>query len=322
MASADNYAMTRESLREELMANASILTMFTNSFFKTILSPVILLFISYLFFKKRKKIPISAIDVITLCGFIILLFVGSRTVMLNAFILSAFFYYSCYRDKITIKRLLSFGTVILLIIILVFPAVNLYRSSRMKVHAQYQGNLSFLNSMKEVFGLTASSYSLDMDDNNINARSVNVLQVFILSFDNDYIGDGELSKAAISFSLPKILFPNKSYKGSQILIEEELGVYTDIADSYLLFAKMDYGFIGFFVCILLFLMLLSIWDIYMKGTLLIFNDIYLKSYFIVMAINLCYYVEKSVDEILPQLLYSILYLLLYYGAIKLYKAIM
>lgn len=295
-----SYTDIRESLADNKNYQGSVALTIFNYLNSVIFS--ILIFDILKIKKLRKKIPI--IYWIILANFLTISMLSSRTSFLGKLIFVALVYYSLERLSFKWKNALKLFIVLFLVIGIVFPLVNIYRNS-VRILGAEATNKNLIENFGFILNTTINNYSeMNKESSNaVGSRSVYVFQAFSSAFIiNDEPELGNLSSNAISFSTPHFIYPGKSITGSQLIIEKKLKVYTDIADSFLLFNKLEWGTLGAFICVLFFIFHFICWDLLLKIGISVLKNKILFFFPLISVFAICHDVELSPDTSIANLI--------------------
>lgn len=226
---------------------------------------------------------------------LILLFLQiSRTYIFEAFIIILLIVYSTYKKHIKLKHYIKASIGILLIVGLIFPFVTAFRKA--KKNAIINQQESIVKIINETFEIISNGNMEEKGIDNKGTRSWGAYQNLVLSSFYPYEGNGKLTLEAISFGIPKIIYPQKSQFGSQGIIEKELKIYTDLTDSILLFSQMENRTIGFLYANFIFICLLLFWEKLKKIFFKVLKCNIITPLFFIEAIFLTSRIETSPDQ--------------------------
>lgn len=184
---------------------------------------------------------------------VILLFMPRRT-FLFYLIQLVIILYSTHRTIFTIRNFLLGCLFSTFLITIYFPFYNIMRFSVGRFDIENP-----VSSIIEIIEDTRKEFKTKKDDaqSMSDGRSLNLYYALyrIIKFDESP-SYGRLLISAIDHALPKIINPNKG-EGTEKILEKKMNLSTDQADSLLLFAYGDFGFIfGTFYSLLLYLLLI------------------------------------------------------------------
>lgn len=295
--------------RTYLMKNQTIMGIFLKSSSSTIrlyltyLIPCILVKYRMMGEKISKKWMLLGIMMVFFC------LQGSRTYFLEGVVVAIFVIYSVYRLQITSTQITKGLLALVLVIGVIFPFMSGLRS--FKKSQMVNKNASpielMFSSLDEV---TKGNVNIKKADNR-STRSINVYQIFARATSYKSNFNGELSLAALSHSMPKMFFPNKSKDGSQEIIEKTIGNNVDVADSVLLHFQLENQSFGFFLSLLFFLFLIKIYDKLREIVWYRTGDIFLLPLFVAAIFPWLDRCEIGVDAFLSGLINFILLLFVF-----------
>jgi hypothetical protein len=255
---------------------------------------------------KASNIKVSKLYWIILAGYILLQMIGSRTGFFGNIIFLAFIYYSLNRSNFKWKSVLKIGLILTISIIFIFPAVNIYRNS-VRILGVKAVNNGILENLDILVSESINNYHQMSNEAQkaVSTRSVGVFQAFALAIIKDTEPRlGVLTLNSISIAIPKVIYPLKSTTGSQLIIEKELGVNSDTADSLLLFSKMEWGNLGAIFCLLMYLFLFIFWDFLNRLFIKIFKHDHLLIFSLISVFGISQYIEMSPDTLTANLIQS------------------
>lgn len=283
-----------DNLRENSKALQSpfIMLLFSSA---TLLRPYTLFIITTLWIKnkftKKKEKYLFYLENIIL---IILYLQISRTYIFEAFIIVSLILYSVYKEKIQLIHYIKACIGVLLIVGVIFPFVSAFRKARKAVINNE--HISITETIHKTIEIISDGNLEKKGVDNKEARSWGAYQNLVLSSYYHYEGNGKLTSEAISYGIPKIIYPQKSKIGSQGIIEQELKIYTDLTDSILLFAQMENRSIGFLYANFIFICILSIWNNLKRFFTRFFKSGIIIPLFFIEIIFLTSRIETSPDQ--------------------------
>ena len=239
---------------------------------------------------KKKTI----ILLLTLVGFVLLLFFLPRRIMLFYLVLSLIFTYSVKRRFFTKKNLICICSILFLILTIYFPFYNVMRRTNINIDSN-----NFTSSLIHIIKDTNSRYDSHKKSavENSEGRALNLYYALyrIIKYDKSP-SNGRLFLAAIDYAIPKYINPNKG-SGTPKILEKKMQCKTDQADSILLLAYGDFGlFVGAFYAFLLFVMIIYIHVVLDRINLMFFNkDSIVGILLIVYLISFAWNVEAALD---------------------------
>lgn len=301
---------TMEDLRENTKVIRTPLIMLmlnsANLLRPYILFIIVLLWIKNRFIVKKEKYLFYLENLIL----IVLYLQVSRTYIFEAFFVILIIFYSFNKDKLTLKHYIKASIGVLLIVGLIFPFVSSFR--RAKRIALVNGQESIMEIVYKTFEILGDG-SLDKQGiDNKATRSWGAYQNLALSSFYSYEGNGKLTLEAISYGIPKIIYPQKSQIGSQGIIEQELKVYTDLTDSILLFSQMENRVLGFLYANIIFVFILSLWEKLRKIFLSFFKSNIITPLFFVEIIFLTSRIEVSPDQFISNFIQFMIWPIIIY----------
>lgn len=286
-----DYSMIRESAKEVSSTQRLITNLWTG--LKNFTFVLMSLNFFYLKTTKIKRL----LFVIIFIAFLLLFMFGSRTRFLGYICMVLFIYYSIYISLFKWSNIVKFLLIGVFVIYFIFPLVAIFRVAMRTLSAD---NLSSVQNIERMITIGIDNYSemKEVTKGAMGTRSLAVFESYAKAFESDVMPQmGILTYESISFALPKIIFPFKSQKGSQLHIEELLRSYTDLADSFLLFSKIEWGWLGPIACVIMFLSFFMAWILYYKLFSAIIKNDYLFIYPLFMIFSLCQFIEKAPDGV-------------------------
>lgn len=247
-----------------------------------------------LILKEKYSFKVSVLLLFILIGFALVLLFMPRRIMLYYLILALVIIYSVRRDFFTIKKNSIIVLILLVVLKVYFPFYNVMRRSDVKIDKD-----NFVSSLIHIVKDSTNSFNSKKEQatETTKGRSLNLYYALyrIIKFDKSP-NNGGLLIAAIDHAIPKFINPNKGM-GTEKLLQKKMYLKTDQADSILILAYGDFGLIvGAFYSFILFLLIISIYVLFYRLNLSIFNfgstfDILLIVYLISFAWN----VEQKLD---------------------------
>lgn len=237
-------------------------------------------------------------------SFVLLLLQGSRSIFIHYLIFIGVMYYSLTNNRIKFSVALKGCVMLIFIYLLVFPMASTYRKAR-KIRVM-SGNISLIESIKgSIEEIRRGSVNTAESDNK-DTRIWNVYQIYALSMANPKNYNGVLTANAISIGIPRVILPSKSITGSQLILEEGLGVFTDTADSVLLMTNMENHYWGNFYALFIFWSLVAITNWLMMFFYRMSRNIYFIPIYIGAMYQHCCNVESTPDGFLSGFLQLVL----------------
>ncbi len=141
-------------------------------------------------------------------------------------------------------RVSAYGVAVLGLLYGAVLFFNVMRYTKDQKEFADEGTLKRLVSITEEATHNYSSFA-DMAAEANKTRSLglfDILYYYLDTYHQPY--GGRMFAEAFSFSVPRVIYPQKSYVGSQGLIEMETGLFSDVADSSLLWGIGDWGGLG------------------------------------------------------------------------------
>lgn len=301
---------TMEDFRENSKAIRTPFTMFIFSS-ASLLRPYIL-FIICLLWKKNKFIVKKEKYLFYLENLIlIILYLQiSRTYIFEAFFIILLIAYSVNKEKIKLKHYIGAIVGVLLIVGLIFPFVSAFRKA--KRIAIINGQESIVEIVNKTFDILEDGFLDKQGIDNKDTRSWGAYQNLALSSFYSYEGNGKLTLEAISYGIPRIVYPQKSQLGSQGIIEQELKIYTDLTDSILLFSQMENRTFGFLYANIIFVFILSLWEKLKKVFLRFLKSNIIIPLFFVEIIFLMSRIETSPDQFISSFIQFMIWPIIIY----------
>ena len=239
-------------------------------------------------------------------------FLISRTYFVESLLMLGLLLYSCYKDRIRKKHVVVALMLCVACFFVVMPIISGVKMAKRSMIISGQRSVS----LSEMVTLSVSS-AFDWDNpgkknDNKASRSWYIYQIIGLALDGDYWGNGLLTMNAISYGVPKVIYPGKSMEGSQGVIENVTGAKNDVADSVLLLCVLENRLIAFVLASCYFLMAIFLYDILYKIMASIkIRTVFLAPVFFCSLFIFLNRVEYSMDNFIP----SIEKLLLWYVVI-------
>lgn len=257
----DTILQSTDNIRKATATNNQFLSLFTGGG-GTVFRLISIMHLS-LFFHKRQELFArlhvkQLVTIIAVLQFILLIFI-SRTYLFESFFFAFLFYYALNKEKISNMAFLRMLAAAIIIVVLLFPVLSAVRAvNRYMIGRGHSTDLSGLviNGSQLIF---SKKIDLSKADNK-GSRMWGVYNMVAIRYLYDYEGNGKIISNAISKGIPKILYPEKSVTGSQLIIENELGIRTDCADSVLLAAVVENKYLGFLLAATFFLGLIFCYD--------------------------------------------------------------
>ncbi|MCQ2203686.1 MAG: hypothetical protein MJZ15_04495 [Bacteroidales bacterium] len=223
----------------------------------------------------------------------LLLLLQARTYMLDSMTFVAIILYSILKDRIRLIDLFKVALILLLTISTIFPLITGVRKVRKSsIREGETGVVSILSNGLKAVG----NNEVDMEQtDNVSTRVWNVYQISVLAFEKKYYGNGEVISEAISFGIPKIIYPSKSKYGSQGLITRKLGTYNDIADSVLLAAIVENRLMAPLLASIYYIFIITIYDYFIRLNQRLINNKYITHIILVSVFPLFDRIEYSID---------------------------
>lgn len=247
----------------------------------------------FLFFRikssKHKKI----------IGFFILLFLVEtfflpRRILLFYIITGFIILYSIKREILNLKFYLKSLLIVLFIWLIYFPFYNVMRSTsfRFDVNKPIESVTNVVEDTVNRWGDDSKRAKKDSE-----GRSLNLFYALYKLIENDqYPTYGKVYLSCIDVAVPKVINPSKGV-GPEVGLERRMKLYTDQADSYLLYSYADFHIFGGLLCSIYICITILIYKfIFVISNYLIRNnliDILLISEFISLSWN----VESSISGI-------------------------
>ena len=229
----------------------------------------------------------------------------SRTWQVEIVLSSAITIYSVRRTSLNKTFFFKMLLVVIVLYYVFFPFKSFYRIARMNSIRDGKVSAALLD-------IDAIHSAINEDiyyEDNKESRQLNLYCLFAKCVDVASVQYGTLLPKAISYSIPKIIFPWKDQYGTQKDIEELSQTRIDVADSAITYAYVDFGLLCPIITFLIFISLFFIWNYYHSiinkrcqdgmTSLLFFNQIFIYS------VRL----ETCVDTYLAAILHSVLTLM-------------
>lgn len=267
---------------------------------------LLMVFLLVAIFVKRKVVNASVWTKMLFCivsiAFFVYHFLISRTYFIESLLMLGLLLYSYYKDYIKIRHFAATMLLFVFAFVIVLPIISGVKMAKrsMIIAGRQSMSLSELVevSMSSVMGKNESNRTYD----NKSSRSWYVYQIMGLALNGNYWGHGVLTREALSYGIPKVVYPDKSVEGSQGAIEIITGARNDVADSVLLLCILENRCVSFFLASCYFLMAVFLYDklyklmnyIQMKTTLL--APVFVSSLFIFLN-----RVEFSLDNFIPSI---------------------
>lgn len=312
-----------EYLREQRLENQSPITILLSGM--SSLLRLYVVFILTIFYVQNKGQHQSIKEKFLLYGSIlfeiILHFQISRTYLVESSILIVLIIYAINKGTLKIKNIINSSIVLILFIIIVFPIITGIRTAKRYL---IQNNISVTNISDllnySIETLISNKINIEQVDNS-QSRVWYVYQIIGYSYTVPYYGNGELTVNAISYGIPKFLFPQKSKDGSQGIIEKKTGLHEDIADSMLLLGVMENRFLGWIIAVFYYVLIIISYE-KIRGLLYRF----LKNDWCMPVILLALFIwlnriEYSFDNFISSIIQASLCYIAFYYAVKLYNKV-
>ena len=203
---------------------------------------------------KNDKILI-ALDIVY---FVLMLFMPRR-MFVFPFLEFAIVFYSIHKKKITKKLVSSVLLIFVVIYFVYFPFYNVIRWNKVNFSPSHP-----IESLVAIVKYGMNNFSVQQTEaiQSTDERTLGLYEALYNLFNNcTEWGNGKLTIAAIDGAIPRILNPNKG-KGTEYILEQMTGTYTDQADSIPLEACGDFGSFGAFYAVFLFLVLFWLYEKY------------------------------------------------------------
>lgn len=301
--SAEELALSNLDAKRDLIAqNNTPLAILLGDFYQYMRPVVAFILASFIIRGYQKNIWFYL-----LCGLIFLFFMtSSRTFLFEFILFFVLVFYSCKKHTIKREQIIKWGVIMVLVITIFFPIISATRYVRLIYSVHGQSNLSFYEMARESINLVVNANDLKEKFDNKDSRRWYVYQIYALATESDYQGYGELTMKAISFGMPRALYPNKDMGGSQATIEKQLHVYNDVADTLLLYGMMECKNISFIISILVFELLFYVHEKLFFVMSAIFRSAWIQMFIISCLFIRLNQVEWSVDSFIPTFIHIII----------------
>lgn len=306
-----------EDIRQSTLENNTPVQMFVKGGIHT--TRLIAIILLYLLVSRLREsgtlVRYKAVVYLLVCIQVAVQFLISRTYLIESIFLVIILYYSEYRTRFTLSKALKYSIVCGLCVAIGFPIITAIRSANRSLI--YDGKItnvfdSFLAGADLIYSGKADYYTSDNKD----SRMWNVYQILAYSYISNYEGNGRLMLNAITYGIPKIIYPNKSKTGSQGIIEKETRTNIDIADSVLLAGVMESRLFGFLLASFFFVILVLIYDALLK----LFKRYCFHILSIPLALISIYQwlnrVEYTIDGVVPAIIHFILWNVILFVIVK------
>ena len=266
------------------------MSMLYNSIFPIINSFFIVYYIVCYYY----RIKLSFLSKLLLVIISLVLFLGSRSYIFFLLVVAFVVYYSINSKKAFNTDILKFLFIAYIVIGFIFPLIVSVRVIQRMTSSDLMTLDVGIFFNEFVSNIINNNTIVDFSTESNKARSLSVFSSYMMSFTTPYqTGMGELSLNAFIHALPKILFPFKtSFEDAQILIENRLGVFTDMGDSIPLFFKMDFGFWGALLIAPIYYLIIFLWDkIRSYFEYMSIDNLFLKYFYLYIVLYMCVNVE-------------------------------
>ena len=241
----------------------------------------------------------------------------SRTYLFESLFWYFIIVYSYRRNYFNLTKFVRYFIVFLLSIVFLFPIITEFRNIRRVMVSQNVNVGNVIDLLSYQFKSLDNKRNVSKTADNKSSRIWNVYQIICLGVNSPYEGNGELTINAVSVGIPKFIYSGKSKTGSQMIIENVLGVHEDVADSFLLLAILENRIMApiltlfyYFVVLFSFFGLAKVLISYLSEWLtmpLLLSSIYIW-------LNR---VENSFDGFIPAIMQMFLWYVALYAIIKL-----
>lgn len=230
----------------------------------------------------------------------------SRTYIVESLFFILIIMYSCNRNIVTLKNIAKGASVLIVIVVLVFPLITAYRFAKYYMIGN-SNNTDIITFVTTGVGMVANGDIDIKDADNSSERVWNVYSILAYTYEIEYEGNGELTVNAFSYGVPSFIYPNKSKLGSQGIIERESKLHLDVADSLLLLGMLENRIFGpilaIIYCIIIF--------ISFNFILTLFRRFFISIYPLVLSTFYIWTneIEMTFDGFLPRLIQLLMWIL-------------
>lgn len=239
----------------------------------------------------------------------------SRTYLLELMTFIMLLYYAVKRI-ITKKMMLITCIGAFILYVFIFPAMTAYRGAKRILMGSNDNPITLVETIEGAVDELYKGSIKVKDRDNKDARAWNVYQIYAYSFSHPVSYNGELTTAAFSIGIPKILYPNKSKYGSQGIIENALKIHEDVADSILLLANMENTILSPLIAISIFVFLFLCWNGFMTIFYKHTRMTICLPFFSVCFFMRCNRIEGSLDGFISEFIQSLIWATITYFVIR------